>query len=604
MNKEEVAIVLQRLRRAVLVLLFFATLVRILPVCYDAPEGGLFSSDEIDSVARALKFATGDLLPIHANKPTHYVELLALAYGAQYCTEKLLLGTTREDFEKRYFLSPFLFYASARYMSVAFAVSTLALLLWSLRRHGLGAQLLAVVIMAFASSSVKYAHIAKEDSVATFWTFAALASALEALAARTANMPWRVIRQWVLFGSVAAGLAVSTKYNCFFAPLFPLFAAYDIWRNARVADRRPALVLCLTAVGAIAGGFVFGTPGVVIFPKRFVQATLASDIVSEVGHGLASLQYAEKYGLAFFGHIWFAELGIAWVGVAIAGWLFLSQAKLLRLIVGIPVGLYLITLLVAGHLDYQYVIVITPIAAWITGHEMTARALTPRGRVTRLLVMACLALGLLQNGWRVARRTAEYLGGDTRIVAARWLENYATENPSFRNKPLLIVAPYYYRYHPAVAFTPATYARLLEQARKEGREGGYFERAFRYSSQNPRPQFDAEFLNIRWHFRRQPDGRREFLPQPFSLDVASHLDKYAAICIPEATMLYLKFNPPEASEVVSFIRQITTLPLMAEFHPRPWRLAGPSVWIYKPRDSSEVTTVPLNRRSVEQNSTR
>lgn len=568
-----------RLQRALLVLLFFATLARIVPIGYDAPAGGLFSSDEVDAVSRAVKFARGDLLPIHANKPTHYAEILALAYGCQYAVEHLFMGTTREDFERRFFLNPFLFYASARFVTAGFSIATLSLLLWSLRRHGLGAQLLAMALAALASSSVKYSHIAKEDSLAQFWTFVTFVATLEMLAAKRREH-WGHAKRWLIAAAAAGGLAVSTKYNCFFAPLFPLVGVYlirhDVARDQGLTFAR-MVGWCL---GAVFVGFVVGTPAVVLSPARFFKTTLASDIVSEVSHGLASLYYADKYGWRFFAHIWDAEFGLAWVSVLLSAGLFIERARGLRYLVLIPVGIYLATLAVAGHLDYQYAVVVTPIAAWMLAHEMTARAGSRSGRLVRLTILAFLALGLAQNTYRATKRTAEYLGGDTRIAAARWLENTAAKDPELSAKPLLIVAPFYYRYHPAVAFTPQTYERLFEKTRSMGREGTYFERAKFYAARDTRPQFDAEFLDVKWHFRRHSDGTREFLPQPFSLSLADYVGKYAALIVPEATLLYLGQEPTEAADMVGFLRQIRSLPLLAKFEPKSWRKAGPIIEIY------------------------
>ncbi|MCX7625459.1 MAG: phospholipid carrier-dependent glycosyltransferase [Candidatus Sumerlaeaceae bacterium] len=588
--------VVTRLQRALLALLFLATLARIVPIGYDAPVGGLFSSDEVDSISRAIKFARGDLLPIHANKPTHYAEVLALAYGSQYAVEHLFLGTTPEDFERRFFLRPFLFYASARFVTAGFAIATLSLLLWSLRRHGLGAQLLAMGLAALASSSVKYSHIAKEDALAQFWTFASFVATLEMLAAKRREL-WRDVKRWLTAAGIAGGLAVSTKYNCFFAPLFPV-VGLSLVRHDLGRDKDRSFSYMLTwLVGAIAVGFIIGTPAVVLAPGRFFKSTLASDIVSEVGHGLASLHYADKYGWRFFVRIWEAEFGLAWVSVLLAAGLFIERARGLRYLVLVPLGLYIATLIVAGHLDYQYAIVTTPIVAWMLGHEMTARAGSSSARIIRLGVVAFLALGLAQNVYRVTKRSAEYLGGDTRIAAGRWLEKAATQDPSLTAKPLLIVAPFYYRYHPAVAFTAWTYERLCEKSRAIGREGAYFERAKFYASGDTRPQFDAEFLDVKWHFRRKPGGTREFLAQPFSLSLADYAGKYAAVIVPEATLLYLEQDHPEAAGMVTFLRQIRSLPLLARFTPQPWRLAGPLVEVYAAPDVETTTTL----RSITQN---
>jgi hypothetical protein len=607
------------LRWSIIGLLFAATLVRILPIAYDAPWGGLFSSDEIDSVSRALKLASGDLLPIHGNKPTHYAELLALAYGAQFVAEHLVLGTTRDAFESRFFLSPFLFYASARFLSAAFSIATLALLLWSLRRHGLGAQLLGVIVIALAASSVEYAHIAKEDALAQFWTFAAFVAALGMLTAnrREADV---ALRRWAMASGLAAGLAISTKYNCFWVPLYSVLAWALIWRETPAGRRRMVWTSGALCLATMIIGFVAGTPAVIFDQHRFWLATLRSDISRELRSTFGSLPYLDKYGPHFFAEIFWQEFGIGWVAVVLAALLFLVRASGLRLFVLLPAAIYLATLLAVGHLDYQYTILLTPIAAWMVAHEMSARMhdrrpsllwikldrLRPKTRYTLIglkrVVLGAIAVfllaGLVQNTWRVARRTAECLGGDTRVLAGRWLEKQARANPHAFDKPLLILSPFYYRYHPMVAFTPATYERLLERTREQGGAGSYFERAALFARRDTRLQFDADFLEVQWHFNRRADGTLEFRKQPFSLNLADYVGRYSLVIAPEATFMYLgPHNQTMPRDVVTFLEQVAELPLRAQFVAQPWRSTGPSVWIYTaPASMDDLTTRPVRRR--------
>ncbi|AXA36873.1 MAG: hypothetical protein D6691_09480 [Candidatus Hydrogenedentota bacterium] len=585
------------LRWAIGLLAALALLARLAPVNYGSPEPGYFSSDEIDAVSRGMKFARGltklvpspatafdDLLPLHANKPTHYAQVLAGMYGVKFALARAR-GATLQDFEREFFLAPFSFYRLARLASVGAAMATLALLAWALRCHSRGSLLVALTIFALAPSSVRYAHIAKEDTLATLWTFAAFVAAVESFAASSLSAPVR--RRWLLISAASAGLAVSTKYNCFFAALFPLLA----WLGPRPRLWRDLAAIALVGIAA----FLLGTPAPLVAPNEFLRRTLGSHIVSEVGHGLASLEYAHRYGLAFFAEIWWVEFGVALAFLAVGlAWMLRRAEPALRICFAVPVALYIITLAFAGHLDYQYVIVLTPVFAWVAGQVWGATESWQRSQRWRLALGALLGIAFLQNGYLVAQRTASYLGGDTRLDAGQWLREQAKHDPELRSRPLLIASAFYYHYYPALAFTPATYEKLAAARLAEGATGEFLQKAAFYAREDTRPLFDADFLDVKVHFYRQPDGTRRFLPQPYPLQLDAYAGRHSLIIVPENTFRYLELDPPEAAEVVAFYRAIRNLPLRTEFRPQPWRKAGPHLWIFEaPAASDHPTTPPL-----------
>jgi hypothetical protein len=259
----------------------------------------------------------------------------------------------------------------------------------------------------------------------------------------------------------------------------------------------------------------------------------------------------------------------------------------------LPFAIYMLVLLAAGHLDYQYVIVLTPLLAWVTGYEMYQRAFTRSARAARLLILALVVVQAPVSLARVAKRTSEYLGGDTRNEAGAWLNARAAANPAFRSMPLLIASPFYHHYFPAVAFTPETYEVLRRGRIGEGGEGGYFRKAALHAAQDPRTLFDAEFLDVKTYFTRKRDGTREFLKQPYPLNLASYAGRYSALCVPDNTFQYLDHNPPETPEVVGFYRAVRSLPVLAEFQPRPWHSAGPAIWVFRPPQVEDnQTSVP------------
>ena len=182
--------------------------------------------------------------------------------------------------------------------------------------------------------------------------------------------------------------------------------------------------------------------------------------------------------------------------------------------------------------------------------------------------MAAIACAVPLNGYIVARQTSEFLGTDTRIEAGDWLRGHAERGP------LLIASGFYFRAHPAIAFTAATYERLAAQARAAGE---YFDRAAKYAAEDPRPLFDADFLDIQTSYRVRQDGTREFPAQPFPLDLSQYRDRYRIVIVPEKTVNTLHANVPELASLNRFLRSMLSLRKVAEFKPRPWRNAGPDV---------------------------
>jgi hypothetical protein len=555
-----------------------AVVLRLLPVGYGFPAPACFSSDEVDAVSRALKMASGDLLPLHASKPTFYNVCVASALGLHYGALRVFLGETRSDYERRFFLQPFSFYAVARVVSVVASVGALGLLFYSLRREGNGARLVAVLVLGFAPASVHFGHVAKEDALAALLVFGSLVAALEAWGAVDPNgtdPPRR--RYWVslTLSGLMAGLAVSTKYNCFFAPLIPLMVPLGR-RGWRV--RAPGVVLSLSAA---AGGFVLGTPYAVAAPADFVHRTLQSAVAGQVAGQLGYVHNLGKTGGGFVARLFWNEYGLALVPV---GWalvlLVRGRAGIPPPLVLVPFGAYGLALVFSGQLDYQYAIVTTPVAAYLFGRVFRLEVVRQRGASLRGLVLLLLLASVPLHLYRLIKATAEYLGGDTRVVAARWIETEAAAGRISSNKPLLIAAPYYFRYHPDLAFDRATYERLRDTARAGGAEGGYFQRAADHADQAQRPTFSADFLPISTSFRRMPDGSRQFDPQPFPLDPSHYAGRYSMTVLPAFALRLQQPDLTELKDLQALLESLSAGEPTVRFAPRAWRLAGPEIRIH------------------------
>lgn len=550
------------------VLLVLAAAARLLPIEYGRPAPGYFSADEIDSVSRAVQMARGDLLPLHANKPTLYPATLAALYGGTYLAGRVTAGWTVDDYARRFIREPFGFYRQARAVSIAASIATLLLVVGMLRRHGMAAMLAGAVVLGFARSSIYYGHIAKEDALAAFWATVAFAISLAIWSQEDVSRAQ--LRRWLAGASLAAGLAFSTKYNTFFAALFPLLA----WWHRRAVSPSPFSALGIM-VGAGAAGFLLGTPYALLHPVAFVQRTLASPIASQVTGALNNVNYIDHHGPVFLGRMFWREFGPMVLAVAAAA-VAARNRPFPRLLVLLPAGLYLTLLAISSQLDYQYLLPLTPLAAWATG-RVAAQDNCAQG--TRCFLGAVLLLGLLFNGFLIARDTRTWLGTDTRLEAAVWLKQ---ELASVEKPRLLIVSPYYFQYHPWLDFHPETFVRLAEEAREAGGQGGYFDQALRFALQAGTGRVHADFLDVRVGYRNLPGGIREFEPQPFSTNWGDYAGRYDLVVVPGNSLVLQGREEPELSPYQSFITRIQAMPEVAAFDPEPTRRGGPSLRLYRP----------------------
>lgn len=569
-----------RFNRILLVFAFVAAaLFRFLPINYGDPQPGYFSSDEIDAVSRALKMGTGDLLPIHANKPTFYNAVLAGCYGVQFVASKALHGAGRKDFEKKFFMSPFGFYRLARGVSIAASVGLLVLVLAMLRGVHPCARLLSALLLGLAPSSVYYGHVAKEDALAAFLTFASFTASSKAFLPQGRPGNADTGSRWIRVSALFAGLAISTKYNCFFCVAFPAIA----WWIA-TPPGRPRLRASTLLVSLIAIGFAIGTPYAVLHPVRFVERTLGSAVASQVTGAYNILAYAGNRGPVFALAILWREFGVA-LPVAVAGLGCLATGfRAQRWLVLVPTAVYLATLCLSSQLDYQYVIVISPVIIYGAAQgfsDLAAATHSLRASVIRwsllvagsLVILAC-SMHLL----RVTRQTAEFLGGDTRLVAGKWLVAEATRR-DLRTKPMLIASGYYYHYYPGISFDAETYRQLHQYARSTGTEGDYFCKAEQYLGNSTGPQFPARFLDIRTGFRRDPNAELRFEPQAFSLSISDYSGKHSLVVLPAHTLRLLEKPVSGLQPLQEFVGYLAALPDVKTFDPVPWRLAGPKIRI-------------------------
>jgi hypothetical protein len=550
----------------VALILFIAALVRLPAVEYGRPGPGYLSADEIDSVSRALKMATGDLMPIHANKPTLYPGVLAGTYGVEYLSLKSFSDMTRAKYERRFFLEPFQFYRLARLASVIAALLTIGALAWHFRSAPAPALVTAMLIPALGLSSIYYSHIAKEDALAALWSTLALLFAVGAVEQSTRP------RLMVVLSAIAAGLACATKYNAFFAAFFPLLAAWNLAHDARVKN----LALACVAMGV---AFIAGVPYALLHPFDFLSRTFGSVVFSQVAGKVNILLYDDHRGPWFLGRIFTREYLFA-LPVLVLGAAYLRHgardSAVVRVAV-IPATIYVLVLIASGQLDYQYVLPLTPVLACVAAKGMSVAP-------TRIAVI-CIALFAIPQSVVVWKRGAPWRAEDPRIAAARWMESQPGLAESTREHPLLIVSSNYYHYYPELHFDAETYTRLLEETRAAGGEGGYVSRAREFAETDPEAHWRARFLDIQTGFVRDDFGKRKFVDQTFPLDLNAYRAEHDMVIVPGWTWKILEMNAPEFRPVNDFLRELRALPVVAEFGDDDGPAAGFRVTILSLRGS-------------------
>jgi len=234
----------------------------------DALHKFTFHPDEVFQVGAILQLNPFrlDLDPGFYNYPSFYMNLGAAvlrigeAYG--FRVDDSLTGA----------------YLVARLVTAAFGILTVPLVYLAARKlYGTGAGLLAACILAITPLHVVHSHFATVDVPAALWVAAALLGA-STLLSRPA------LKVYLLAGA-AAGFAAGTKYNAALV-LLPIITSHflresgDGWRS-RLRDGR-----LWASVGAFVVSFFAATPGVLIWPGRFVGKFLYELQHAASGHGL------------------------------------------------------------------------------------------------------------------------------------------------------------------------------------------------------------------------------------------------------------------------------------------------------------------------------
>ena len=285
----------------------------------------------------------------------------------------------------------------------------------------------AALILLFTPGLLPYASYALPDTLAMFFTAVVLALSLSVSAAGGRTEGER--RLFAAFG--AAGLALSAKYSAagvLAAPTVALLLA---------PRRRPGLVaktrLLVACGGAVAAGFLIGSPSWIYATGEMVQGLAGEMVHAREGHlgasgvpllGQLELLVRHSPILTVGG---MAGAAVMWARKAPPDERSLGERSKARSGHRVAIGLLLGTLLVAAtsrKQSLQYLYPAYPALAWFTGHA-TSWLLARRPRVAQPLLAAVgLALCIAVLAWGFPHVSQPSTLEETLV----WIQEYAPED--------------------------------------------------------------------------------------------------------------------------------------------------------------------------------
>lgn len=393
----------------------------------------LWHPDEIFMVVFPLNLLSGDLNPHTFSYPGFHLYLLAGLYGIQYLGH-LLSGGPGDFIEwvsHRYLWEPEVARDTARWVSVAYSLGTAwlaAVLAGRLQGDRMGADrvpgpltaagLLAALLVAVNTLSVRQGPLAGTDAALTFWYAVATWAALTVLD----DPRWR---RYLAAGGLV-GLCGATKYPGACAAV-GLLAAH-LARRGGLGDRR----IWLAGLAAILGYLSFAAYTVLDFDSFRATFQFQSEHAAE---GRWGLRPGPLYQLTTT-----LRLGaglLAWTAWLLGcAWALWRRSPSHLVVLSATAAAYLVVNW--GQLAFaRYVLPLVPLQAAIAA-DFLARGLSAwtRRRLPRVAVwawgaaIACVALQPLFASIRVARLQARV---DTRTEARRWIEAHVPPGSTLCN---------------------------------------------------------------------------------------------------------------------------------------------------------------------------
>lgn len=192
-------------RIGLLVILFFAFLVRVWGIDFGLPQTGT-RHDESTIVNIAMSFGRGDFNPHFFHYPTFLMYVLFTLYTAYYFVG-LLVGRFADlgSFVAEFSLNPTNFYLTARMVSVIAGVATVAVT-YKVSRVLLGKKiaLVSAFFLSLAYLAVRESHFGKVDTLGTLFIMSAFLFIVQIIKDKS-------VKNYMLAG-LFGGLAMSTRY--------------------------------------------------------------------------------------------------------------------------------------------------------------------------------------------------------------------------------------------------------------------------------------------------------------------------------------------------------------------------------------------------------
>ena len=388
----------------------------------------LYDPDEVTHYRRLVRMVqTGDLHPHYFLKPSlhFYLRIPAVAGGFLWSARAGEIRSVQEivtgDDSARDGLSRTA--SHPRILRWARAVSTLLSLLMIAVTYRLGARvvesnraaLLAALLVACSPALIGDSEKVGVDTL------------MALMCVVTVWLAWRIVEQpgvgRAALAGLAAGLAVSSKYNALPIVAVPVLACLLSGRGSRAA--------LITAVGMPGVGFLAGTPYALVDLPRFLDG-MAFEIVHYGirGHGFATVEPGWPHAQAFLGRMAGARGGVLLTALGLAGAVVLPLRRWRTgiLLLTFP-ACFALLMLNQRVAFFRNMLVMIPffaiLAAW-TVERSTAWMDRLPGRV-RAPLAALLVLGLVTPplARAVEERTEAVRMRESRHAVSAWLRETA-----------------------------------------------------------------------------------------------------------------------------------------------------------------------------------
>lgn len=524
----------------------FALALRLLGVAWGLPQG--YNADEPHLVNLAVSFGSGSLNPYAFKYPTLWPYLLAACYGAYFVLWSgfgLLAGPA--DFAALYGWDPGGFYLIARLLSALFSTAALGWVLGAEARLRKGLPW-AVLLLAVAPVLVELGRAGKPDSLMFFFACAAWNRALAAYAGEG--------RRAFLLCGLFLGLAASAQYTA--APLALLLPL------AFVLGKKGKAAWLLEGLGAAAGGFLLGSPFVLLDFPRFWRA--AQDMAAF--RGLADQSEILVQVLANLGS--FAGSGSIAGLAALAGLVFLARRSWrLSALLFVPVLAYALILGASPDGGWaRYLLPVFPALALLAGEALSLCEKPGR----RLLLALALIAALVPGAGISWARGAALMLPDTRVEASAWLQGNLPQGEG-----VLLDLPH------ASPDLPMERAQLEELAARLGKRGSPRARLYEaMAARHPGGGFRVYRLQRGAHELRSWPGHVEASQADYPmLDARPGLDVARAMKVRWVVTTSFGAIPERAPELATFFSELyRSARLAMVFAPVPGRSTGPVLRVF------------------------